>query len=430
MHVDGIKVKYIYSACVVISTPDIKVLCDPWFSEGVYDGSWFHFPEVKEPLDIIGSVDAIFISHIHPDHYDPVFLRKYFDLYGVKRLIIADQSPNYLKSKMLADGFKPEVLSVSLQINQTSIFLAPHKTGSLSDMDSALIMNYVDKNNLTHSVVNLNDIIADDEIIGQIKKLLNAECGILLLGYTGAGPYPQTYFDLDDSHILIAADKKKEEFFKRYTSTVEKFNPRVSIPFAGKYLLGGKLATLNNVRGVADPVEILKVDPSAVVLADQGGEIDTVSYHASEVRIDFYSKEDIAKKISNISSNKMSYERLFNQDEIYQLPLKRLILRANSVAQAKSEYALDYYFVIHMPEDEVAIININNKSKMPVKFQSSKEKFPEPRSEIFIDPRYLFGLMTNIYHWNNAEVGSQFQTRRTPNVLIREAQNFLNFFTV
>jgi len=52
---------------------------------------------------------------------------------------------------------------------------------------------------------------------------------------------------------------------------------------------------------------------------------------------------------------------------------------------------------------------------------------PEPRSELDIDPRYLFGLLAGIYHWNNAEVGSQYRTRRTPNTFNRKAQSYLTF---
>jgi len=58
------------------------------------------------------------------------------------------------------------------------------------------------------------------------------------------------------------------------------------------------------------------------------------------------------------------------------------------------------------------------------------DPLPEPRSEIEIDIRYLFGLLTNVYHWNNAEVGSQFNTRRVPNVFNRQAQSFLNYLAL
>jgi hypothetical protein len=53
-----------------------------------------------------------------------------------------------------------------------------------------------------------------------------------------------------------------------------------------------------------------------------------------------------------------------------------------------------------------------------------------PRSEVRIDPRYLFGLLTHVYHWNNAQVGSQYQTRRFPNKMDQAAENFLNFLAV
>ena len=57
--VDGIEVKYIYSSCIVTETPDIKILHDPWFTDGIYDGSWFQFPKVEDPIKSIGDVDII-----------------------------------------------------------------------------------------------------------------------------------------------------------------------------------------------------------------------------------------------------------------------------------------------------------------------------------------------------------------------------------
>ena len=92
----SISVRYIYSACVVIETKDVKILCDPWFTQGAYDGSWFHFPLLRNPIDKIGNVDIIYISHIHPDHYDPKFLKKYFNVYGEKEIVIADFKNNFL----------------------------------------------------------------------------------------------------------------------------------------------------------------------------------------------------------------------------------------------------------------------------------------------------------------------------------------------
>jgi len=425
--IKAVTVQYIYSACIKTVTPDVSILHDPWFSEGIYDGSWFHFPKVSDPLASVGDCDLIYVSHIHPDHYDGEFLKTYFKKYGKKKVIIADHTPNHLAGKMRADGIEATILSDSLRIGDTSIEIIPHKTGSISDIDSAIVVRYTDTNKRTHCVVNANDIIFDNEMKQKLKTAAG-EVDILLCGYTGAGPYPQTYFELDDPELIDQALKKKLAFFERYKGLIGTIQAKKNIPFAGKYVLGGKLSTLNAVRGVADPVEVLAIDSNAVVLADNGGEIDTLTFHPSAIRTEPYSSALLDQRMDEIKKLKMDYERLIPESEIHQLPLRRLLNAAARNAVAKSECDHDYYFCINV-KDEYVVINANKQAKAGLKI-CDKESLPMPRSEIYIDPRYLFGLLTNIYHWNNAEVGSQYNTRRYPNEFDRKAQSFLNYLAI
>jgi hypothetical protein len=53
-----------------------------------------------------------------------------------------------------------------------------------------------------------------------------------------------------------------------------------------------------------------------------------------------------------------------------------------------------------------------------------------PRLEITIDRRYLFGLLSRLYHWNNAEVGSQYRSLRVPDIYRPEVYGFLAMFQV
>ena len=63
------KVVYKYSACISINTDDITILCDPWFEEA-YEGTWIQYPKINSYPEYIGDFDVVYISHIHPDHYD------------------------------------------------------------------------------------------------------------------------------------------------------------------------------------------------------------------------------------------------------------------------------------------------------------------------------------------------------------------------
>jgi len=62
------KVEYKYSACIKIITDDTRILCDPWFGSSAYEGTWHHFPPVKDTIGLVGDFDLIYVSHIHPDH--------------------------------------------------------------------------------------------------------------------------------------------------------------------------------------------------------------------------------------------------------------------------------------------------------------------------------------------------------------------------
>src|SRR5690349_10343554 len=119
------RVRYVYSACVTIETPDVKILCDPWFTEGAYDGSWYQYPPLEDPVAAIGPMDLVYVSHIHPDHYDPVFLRRYLKAYPKARLIIANQAPSFLLNKMKRDGFEPEIVEQAAY-GDTRICIVPN----------------------------------------------------------------------------------------------------------------------------------------------------------------------------------------------------------------------------------------------------------------------------------------------------------------
>lgn len=425
----GIKVKYVYSACIVTTTKDLKILHDPWFTEGIFDGSWFQFPPVDDPLKSIGDVDLIYVSHLHQDHYDPRFLQNYFSRYGRKEIIIANHNPNYLKKLIEEDGFDAKVISNPMIVGDTTIEIIPHLTGDINDIDSAITIATKDENK-THYLVNTNDVIFDEEYVIKFKNSLKYPVDILLCGYTGAGPYPQTYFDLDDPELVKEAHYKKKKFLLRYKLLVSTINAKINIPFAGKYILGGKLAKLNNFRGVSDQVEVLDIDKNAIVLSDNGGSIDTLSLKPTSVRTEAYDTNAIEEFVKNLSRKQMNYERLLNLEECWQIPYERLVKIAYKNALQKSNCYKDYFYCIKLQSNDWMVLNTNNESAFLKKANKEEVCSFIPRSEIYIDARYLFGLLTRVYHWNNAEIGSQFEVRRFPNVLDQRARDFLNYFHI
>ena len=65
------KFKFIGNAGGIFTGPNgTTILCDPWIVDGVFESSWFHYPPLKTKVKDLQNVDGIYVSHIHPDHYD------------------------------------------------------------------------------------------------------------------------------------------------------------------------------------------------------------------------------------------------------------------------------------------------------------------------------------------------------------------------
>ena len=98
-------VKLYRSATVGLKSDDFKILMDPWLVDGEYFGSWSHFPKynINDNLDEINSYNAIYISHIHPDHCSDKTLKlidKNIPIY------IHSFHSKFLKFKLERMGFK------------------------------------------------------------------------------------------------------------------------------------------------------------------------------------------------------------------------------------------------------------------------------------------------------------------------------------
>ena len=99
------KIKLYRSATVGIFNDNFKIITDPWLTDGEYYGSWSHYPKynVDNNLDELNSFDAIYISHIHPDHCSVDTLK---ELNKDIPVYISEYHSKFLKFKIEKLGFK------------------------------------------------------------------------------------------------------------------------------------------------------------------------------------------------------------------------------------------------------------------------------------------------------------------------------------
>lgn len=414
------QVRYLYSACVVIETSDVRVLCDPWFTPGAYDGSWFQWPVIDDPVAKIGPVDLIYISHIHPDHYDPTFLRLYLADYPRANIVIGRQSPPVLEQKLKIDGL-PFQLIDALQVGSTSLHIIPNR-GRVRNIDTALVVCQGGK-----SVVNLNDNPFDQGQVAAIQAIC-AKPTLALLPCSGATAHPQAYRFPSEAALREAAELKERHYLDIYHRYIQVLAPDAVLPFAGKYWLGGPLSALNRFRGIPDPVKAAQeAGPAAFVLADGGDatfDLDTMA--ASSVRTAPYDLAAADQFLAEMDFPGYAYEREIRPDPGHALPLERLLNAA--CRRARSEFPLPGpHWICVKPERDESFLCFDvagTDDIVRLKADALAERC-HPRLEVYIDPRYLFGLLTRLYNWSNASIGSQYFCKRAPDIFNRDIFYFI-----
>src|SRR5207237_1138663 len=149
-----------------------------------------------------GRYDAIWISHLHPDHYDAIFLRHYLEHYP--ETVFLTGRPE-VHAVLKRDGFLPSELHST---EPTRIGIFPHR--GESEIDSVLVVERDGK-----SIVNMNDCPYSPDLIQAVLDFTNHRVTIAAMAYTGAGPYPHTYFE-DREELRKASEEHKQFHAKRF----------------------------------------------------------------------------------------------------------------------------------------------------------------------------------------------------------------------
>ena len=445
------KLTYLSSASVLISHENTNILCDPWLVDGEFYGSWFHYPSLNFKPEDFNFVDYIYISHIHPDHLSiktlsrmdkiiPVIILNYVDKFlkrnierlGFNVIELEHNKRTHLKDNLhinilAAHYCNPELCSKLMGCSNVEKIFGATSLDSMSVIDNG-----------KEVVVNTNDCpfeiakFSADAIKEYYKNI-----DFLLVGYTGAGPYPQCFDMLTDQEKNDAAIKKKKQFFNQAESYVNLFQPKFFMPFAGRYTLGGKLADLNDQRGVPELEEAFdyftvssninqKKHKCIILNAQNNFDIST------EIASAPYRKSNLREKIKYIKNVLLTIKFDFeNKPHATLEQINRLLPKCYERFEnrrKKINYNSDKVILLKIIEDKILVISCNGSGYKIIP-EVEKKDF---KNFLFIelDDRLLNLLLLGpkFAHWNNAEIGSHLLFYRYPDVFERAQYHCLCYF--
>jgi len=403
---------------IFIGSKGSKILCDPWIVDGVFESSWYHYPPLQTQLKDIQNVDAIYVSHIHPDHYD----ERYFDFQKDIPIIILNEGPNFLKKNLLKKGYKK---FIEIKNDQTVSFkefkLTLYKPFTKHIFEESLIGNLIDSalvlENEGVTSINFNDNQPDEAACLFLKnKFKNID--LAMLNYNAAGPYPSCFDNLSSEEKKNESNRILKRNFDHLCDIIPILQPRSVLPFAGSYIIGGKNYYKNEYLGTTTWDECadyltknLKFNSKVFCLREN----QTYDIK-NQKQLSKYEKIDINKMreyIESLKDRKYDYE--------------------NDAMPEISRLKEEVYLASTKLAERIDKFNIKLKSNVYINIEGDKLKVisgNEPEKKLYcdLDLRLLKRILHKKAHWNNAEIGTHINFKRIPNKMDPDTHICMSFF--
>jgi len=413
--------EFISNACgIFTSKKGYSVLTDPWLNDGVFDGSWCHFHKLRTQISDLQAVDGIYLSHIHPDHYD----ERYFEFTKDVPIFLLDSPTNFLVGNLKNQGYSNLVLikdgeSVDFHDFKLTMF-APFVRHNFFD-EAAKVGNIIDSaiviENEGFVAFNSNDNTPDQAASRMLKERFK-KIDLAMFNYNSAGPYPACFNNLTDAQKIEEHQNNLIRNFEYMYANIQVMQPIFTLPFAGAYVLGGRLRKKNAYLGTTTWDACADYLRSKSDLATQMiclRENDVFDFEMGRSRTPYVpiDMREVEPYISDELSN-IVYD--YEKDDSPSLnDLEHDLIQAKKRMHERSSrvgITPDTNVIIEFADRSFTLTNLDN---------------PKSTITCALDERLLRRILDRKSHWNNAEIGCHIEFNRIPNYYSPDTHMMLQF---
>lgn len=230
-------------AGLLLETAAGRIVCDPWFTPA-YFGSWVPFPDNTgiDP-DRLAGAEYLYVSHLHRDHFDPDWLKRYMSKDAT--VLLPDFPVPDLREALESLGFRDFVPTRNNQAVELAGGLRVLVNALVSPNDGPLGDSGLAVDDGRVRIYNQNDSRPVES--GPVEEFgaLDAH----FLQYSGAIWYPMVY-DFPERMKDTVGRRKRRNGMARALKFVEQYQAAHVFPFAGPpCFLDDDLFHLNDLDG-------------------------------------------------------------------------------------------------------------------------------------------------------------------------------------
>lgn len=438
------KVTKLGSATVLINSNGTNILCDPWLIDGAYYGSWCNFPPIKIKEIDFKAIDYVYVSHIHPDHFDFKTIN-YID----KNIpfLIHSYHKKFLKSNIERLGYKVIELEngSEFKLNEKTsieIYAAdncdPNVCGRLFGCITSDIKGSVQLDSLcvisdgNTTIVNTNDCPYEiaKQALNDVKKKYS-KIDFLLVGYTSASLYPHCMMSYSEEKMKKGIDKAKKRGLDSGLKIINCLQPKYYMPFAGTYIIGGPYFKKNLFLPLPEIQDAIKYFDSSGLLPQSEAILLNLN-EFFDIKLKEISKKYIPidieekKKYINQIASKFEYPFLKKDlpDNQYLVSLFEKSLFKLKAKQKEIDLFEDLNLIFDLNQNKFININLKNTSISIISDFSNLKNYHRFK----LDSRLLELVLKGpkYANWNNIEIGALLEFDRKPDIFRQEIHILMN----
>ena len=438
------KITKLGSATVLIEANNTNILCDPWLIDGAYYGSWCNFPPIDIKKNDLDNIDYVYVSHIHPDHFDV----RTIQLIDKKvPFIIHSYHKKFLKSNIERLGYKVIELENGKEMQldkktKISVYAAdncdPKICGRMFGCISGEINGSMQIDSLcvindgNHILVNTNDCPYEiaKKTLAEVKKKYK-EIDFLLTGYTSASLYPHCMMSYSEDKMINGIKKAKMKGLNSGLGIIKMLKPKFFMPFAGTYILGGSYYKKNKfipLPELQDAVEYFnsnnEISSSTAVMLNYKEFFDISSAKVSKK----YRPVDVNKRKEYIQEIASKFKYTFEEKEMpTNQSLMDLFQKAVTKLKQKQE-EINFYenidLVFDIDSNQFIKINLLDTTPTYIKDISNLSNYHRFK----LDTRLLELVLKGPQYanWNNIEIGAMLEFDRKPDNFRQDIHILMN----
>lgn len=425
-------------ATAILENNGKRMLFDPWLDDGIFHGSWYHWPPVNPEVGEIGNLgrfDYIYISHIHEDHCSAGTIKH---LNQDAEIIIMDRQPNFVANFLKSHGFN--FSKVHLIPPRKGMWIAEDLFVDMIEADPENEMAYIIDSSIViqwggQTIFNANDCQPHPSGIDYLCSTY-PDLDLALLPYSGGSGYPSCYLNLSEDEKLREKKRILASRVSGFISNAKRIPSKYVMPFADQYVVAGSRTHLNRLvshgpnPGIVCEAAIDAGLRDRLLLLNSGQEFDLktgIKNPSDEYKA--YSEDDRERYIAESLRDKLyDHEKLTFSPSV---PVERLVVYARERLwgiQNKRKTFPNLRFVLDFSESRRKFeIDLTKSEVQEVAYQHTVE---EPYLRIVGTDTLMAMLLIGHVSWNIADAALFLDYERRPNIYDPSIYVLLNFLRI